>query len=149
MNKIKEFSNIKQKKRRYKLLYKKLIDLKKNVQNRLKIINFKKKKWRKFIESLQKTSNTKKQIFRFHDQSCDYVSKFQTRFKWNYKKTLQAQKRLNFYYGYLLKNYLKIQVKMAKQKRKVLDKKFWVLSKIFIDFFERRLDTILYRSHFV
>ena len=106
MNKIKEFSNIKQKKRRYKLLYKKLIDLKKNVQNRLKIINFKKKKWRKFIESLQKTSNTKKQIFRFHDQSCDYVSKFQTRFKWNYKKTLQAQKRLNFYYGYLLKNYL-------------------------------------------
>jgi hypothetical protein len=82
MNKKKEILHLKIKKRRFKLLYKKLINIKKNVQNRTKVINFKKKKWQKFIGHLEKTSLTKKQDFQFYDQSCDYVSDFQSRFKW-------------------------------------------------------------------
>ena len=39
MNKKKEILHLKIKKRRFKLLYKKLINIKKNVQNRTKVIN--------------------------------------------------------------------------------------------------------------
>ena len=36
------------KKQRNKVLYKKILTLKKNIQNSSKILNFKKQKWRKF-----------------------------------------------------------------------------------------------------
>jgi ribosomal protein S4 len=140
--------NIKLRKRRYKPLYKKLLGLKKNVQNRLKLLSFKKKKWQKFIEHLKKTSYNKKYNFRFYDQSCDYVSKFQSQFKWNFKNLLQSKKRFTYFYGQLLQKYIEIQFRLAKKKRKVLNPKYWIFSKILVNFFERRLDTILYRSHF-
>ena len=67
----------------------------------------------------------------------------------DYKKKLQAQKRFNYYYGCFSRKYLKIQIKAAKNKRKSFGEKSWILSKIFISLFERRLDTVLYRSQFV
>jgi hypothetical protein len=148
MNKKKEILHLKIKKRRFKLLYKKLINIKKNVLNRTKVINFKKKKWQKFIGHLEKTSLAKKQDYQFYDQSCDYVSDFQSRFKWGHKNTVQCKSRFSFFYGYLLKKYIKTRVKIAKQNNKVLKKKFWILSKIFINFFEKRLDTTLFRCNF-
>jgi len=140
--------NIKLRKRRYKPLYKKLLGLKKNVQNRLKLLHFKKKKWRKFIEQLKRIPYNKKHNFRFYDQSCDYVSKFQNQFKWNFKNLLQSKKRFTYFYGQLLQKYFQIQIRLAKKKRKVLNQRNWIFSKILANFFERRLDTILYRSHF-
>lgn len=139
---------LKLKKCRHKPLYKKLVDLKINIKNRTKIMGFKKKKWQKFIEFSEKTVYTKIQFFRYYDQSCYYASKSQTRFKWNFKNTIRIKKQFSLFYGYLLNKYIKTQVCLAKKKRKGLNKKSWVLSKIFVNFFEKRLDTILYRSHF-
>lgn len=139
---------LKLKKRRYRPLYKKLVNLKINTQNRTKIMGFKKKKWQKFIEFSEKTIYAKIQFFRCYDQSCYYVSKSQTRFKWNFKNIIRMKKQFSLFYGYLLNKYIKTRVYSAAKKRKDLNKRSWVLSKIFINFFEKRLDTILYRSHF-
>jgi len=140
--------NIIFKKRRYKPSYKKLIGLKKNIQNRTKLLSFRKKKWQQFIEHLKKIPYNKKHNFKFYDQNCSYVSKFQSQFKWNYKNLLQSKKRFAYFYGHLLRKYIDIQVILAEKKRKVLSQKHWIFSKILINFFEKRLDIILYRSYF-
>jgi small subunit ribosomal protein S4 len=144
-----EFRKVLKNKKRHRVLCKKLIDLKKNAQDKVKLMHFKKKKWKKFVEFLQKSFNSKKQGFRFYDQGSDNIFKFQTRFRQGCKKRLQAQKRFNYYYGCFLKRYLKIQVKIAKKRKGSYNTKLWTLSKVFISFFERRVDTIIHRSHFV
>lgn len=136
------------KKYRFKLLYKKLINLKKNIQNKTKMINFRKKKWQKFITYLETPPYVERQIYQFYEQNCDYVSSYQNQFKWNYKNATQSNNCFNYFYGHLSKKYIKMSVKLAKKKTKTLNKKFWALSKVFLSFFEKRLDTILFRSHF-
>ena len=148
INKKTEFTQLKLKKYRHRLLCKKIINLKKNVQNKTKMMGFKKKKWQKFVEHSEKTLYTKTQLFKCYDQSSYYVSKSQIRFKWNYKNMIRVKKQFNFFYGYLLNKYIKTRVSLAIKKRRVLNDKFCILSKIFINFFEKRLDTILYRSYF-
>jgi ribosomal protein S4 len=136
------------KKYRFKLLYKKLINLKKNIQNKTKIINFKKKKWQKFMTYLETPPYVEKQIYQFYEQNCDYIPTYQHQFKWNHKNIVQCNNHFNYFYGHLLKGYLKRLIKSAKKRTKTLNKKFWVLSKVFLSSFEKRLDTILFRSHF-
>lgn len=148
MNKKPKFAKLKSKKCRYRPLYKELINLKKNVQNRTKMLGFKKKKWQKFIEYSEKAMHTKTQLFRCYDQSCYYVSRSQVRFKWNHKNTTRIKKQFNIFYGHLLNKYIKMQVYSTMKKRRVSNEKSWILSKIFISSFEKRLDTILYRSYF-
>ena len=41
------------KKRRHKPLYKKFLNLRKNVQNRRKLLKFKKRKWQKLVNYLK------------------------------------------------------------------------------------------------
>ena len=148
INEKKRFLQLKLKKYRNKLLYKKLISLKINVQNKTKIMGFNKKKWQKFIEHSKRSVHARIQFFKCYDQNCYYVSKSQIRFRWNYKNIIYMKKQFSLFYGGLLSKYMKAQVYSAVRKRKELNRKSWILSKIFISFFEKRLDTILYRSYF-
>jgi ribosomal protein S4 len=128
---------------RFRPLYKTLISLKENVQNRHKILKFKKKKWTKLINyytnKFKKYKKTKQK-----DQNKYIISKFPSKnlsYKKRFKNVLQNAKKLNQYYGGL-----------TKRKFKSIIKKSLIFNKHkksqFLIFFEKRLDVVLYRSHF-
>jgi len=125
---------------RYKPLYKKFVNLKKNVQFRQKLLKFKKLKWKKLIFYLQRFSKKRKKscYYQFFDQNSYYIPKFNVYFTNKFKYNLQTKQRFSLFYGGLSKTYLNYIVK------KNLNSKF-----NFLELLERRLDTLLYRSHFV
>jgi small subunit ribosomal protein S4 len=126
---------------RYKPIYKKFVNLKKNIQFRQKLLKFKKYKWKKLLFFISRFSKKRKKFcyYQFFDQNSYYIPKFNVYFTNKFKYNLQAKQRFNFFYGGLSKNYLKLILK------KNLDTKFFLLLVIL----EKRLDTILYRSYFV
>ena len=135
-----------QKKNKFKPIFKQLIKLRENVQNRQKILKFKKEKWKLFIKFyLTKLKKFKK--FKSLDHSRYFLTKRGTRgvsYGKRFRDTLHAGKRLRLFYGNLLKKYLKKQIKLAlKPKKLKLNRE-----KVFLQLFERRLDTVLYRSKF-
>ena len=135
-----------QKKNRFKPIFKQLIKLRENVQNRKKILKFKKEKWKLFIKIyLNKLKKFKK--FRPLDHSRYFVTKRGTRgvsYNKRFRDTLHAGKRLRLLYGNLLKKYFKKRIRLA-----LNHKKFKLNNeKAFLQIFERRLDTVLYRSKF-
>ena len=149
------------KKQRYKPLYKKFLKLRKNVQNRQKLIrnkdnlNFKKRKWQNLVTYLQKYYNRKvrrfKNIyikkFRIYDHYRYFVPKFGNSFKNKFRYRLQIKQRLSLFYGELLEKYLKKKIKLSLKKKKSLRKSLNPIF-YFIEILETRLDTILYRAHF-
>ena len=62
-------------KNRFKPLYKQFIKLKENVQNREKLLKFKKQKWEKLIQTYKKKLKQYKK-FKPKDQNCYLVSKY-------------------------------------------------------------------------
>lgn len=128
------------KKFRYKPLYKKFINLKKNIQFRQKLLKFKKYKWKKLIYYLSRFSKKRKKFcyYQFFDQNSYFIPKFNVYFTNKHKYNLQAKQRFSLFYGGLSKNYLKFLIKQ--------DSKF--IFSLFSEL-EKRLDTILYRSYFV
>jgi len=130
------------KKQRYKLLYKKFLRLDQNIQNRQKILQFKKQKWQKFLKKLKK-----KQIrnYRFYDQNQYSLPKFSYYFKNSFKNNLKMKQRLSLFYGGLLKKYLKTIITSVFNK--AIQKQIY-FNFFFIEFLESRLDIILYRAHF-
>jgi ribosomal protein S4 len=128
------------KKSRYKPLYKKFINLKKNVQFRKKLLKFKKLKWKKLIFYLLRFSKKRKKscYYQFFDQNSYYIPKFNVYFTNKFKYNLHTKQRFSLFYGGLSKIYLKHLVK------KKINSKFH-----FLECLEKRLDTVLYRSHFV
>ena len=139
------------KKYRYKPLYKKLLKLRKNVQNRKKLLNFKKQKWEKFnfyLKNQSKFSKRRNRYYKIFDQYSYYNSKFSNYFSRKYKYNLQTKQRLNFFYGGLREKYLRSVYEQSLQKSKsshvnLNSKNF------FIEMLEKRLDSVLLRSHFV
>lgn len=130
------------KKNRFKPLYKQFIKLRENVQNRSKILQFKKKKW----EKLQ-TFYKKKLRFRYKlkDQNRYLVSRdpiYQRSYQKNYRNNLQTNQRFKLFYGGMLKKSFKKLIKTA------LTKKCKQTNKLFLNFFENRLDIALFRSKF-
>lgn len=129
---------------KFKPIYKKFINLRENLLNKLKILGFKKKKWEKFIEFYQRKLKWYKK-FKPQNQDIYIVSKRLNRhhaYKKNYRNTLQAAKSFKVFMGNLRKKYLKGLVfsnKFKKTKNKNL---------YFIESIERRLDIVLYRSKF-
>lgn len=139
------------KNRRHKPLYKKFIALRTNVQfrRRLYYLKFKKKKWEKLIAFIDRQRNTRKKNFRAYDLDRYYLPKFHNPFKRRYKYVLHNKKRTSFFYGNFLKNYLKKQVNLIVQNKKKMLNKYVNLNLSFLSLIEKRLDVILYRSHFV
>jgi small subunit ribosomal protein S4 len=133
------------KKNKFKPFYKKLIKLRENVQNRKKLLKFKKQKWKQFIYYYRKKLKRYKK-FKPNDQTRYTVSKFPTKnnsYKKRFRNTLFNSINFRLFYGNLSKTFVKKNIKQTLQNRKT--KNFYL---IFLEKFEHRLDTILYRSKF-
>ena len=128
------------KKQRTKLLYKKLLPLKKNIQNKDKLLKFKKKKWQNLQRLILKFRKQK-----FYDPISQFLSNFKNFFNKKFKHNLQNKQRLSFYYGALRKTYLRRIVKATLNGFKKRNIHATVL---FIEKLETRLDTALYRTYF-
>jgi len=130
-------------KSRHKPLYKKLHKLRGNVQNRKKILKFKKKKWALFLFFLRKKSRWfKKPYSHFYYKVSKFASlgnSFQKRFRNN----LTEKKRFSYIYGKISRKYLKKNMTHIYNNKKSTD-----FRRLCLEFFESRLDSVLYRSHF-
>jgi len=127
--------------RRNRPLYKKILPLRKNVQNSKKLLNFKHKKWKKFQYFILKNQKKK-----FYNPISYFLSNFKNFFKKKFKYNLQNKQRLSFSYGKLKKNYLKKSVKLALYTSKRVNTQAAIL---FIEKLETRLDTALYKTYFL
>lgn len=139
------------KNRRHKPLYKKFIALRTNVQFRRRLyhLKFQKKKWEKLVLHLDRQRNRRKKNFRAYDLNRYYLPKFYNPFKRRYKSVQHNKKRISLFYGSFLMKYLKKQVNLIVQHKKKFLKKFLDLNLSFLSIIEKRLDVVLYRSHFV
>lgn len=131
----------------YKPLYKKLLSIKDNIQNRTKILKFKKDKWRRFIKNYLKSFKKYKK-FKPKDQFQYQVSRFSSKgnsYKKQYKQELSLSKYFRTFYGGLSKKCIKNKLNSSGNKKinKSTNNYF-----SFIKNFECRLDVILYRAKF-
>lgn len=137
---------INRKHKRYKPVYKKFLRLRVNVQNNEKITSFKRKKWQNFLAYLH-NSNSFYRLFKPYTYNHHRVSKFASSgnsFGKKFRNDLIAKKIVNhFYGGLLLKKYLKKRIKEMYKSKKFKNSKLLCL-----EFFESRLDSVLYRSKF-
>lgn len=135
-------------KKRYKPFYKNFLKLKTNIQNRHKIFRFKKQKWTRFQQHSRRQLKFFKR-YRIKDQNKLFISRFAGRgnsFKQKFKTNLKERKLFSFFYGILNKKYLKrhiIKSILKKQNSHLSNYKTKT-----IQFFESRLDVILYRAKF-
>ena len=139
-----------QKKNRFKPIFKQLIKLRDNIQNRQKVLKFKKKKWQSFLKFYQNKLKSFKK-FKPLDQSKYFVTKYGTRsvsYKKRFRDTLQAGKKIRIFYGNLLKKYFKKKIKLTVRKKKPKFKNLKGIEALFLQTFESRLDIVLYRAKF-
>jgi ribosomal protein S4 len=133
------------KKNRYKPLYKQFLNLNENVQNRKKILQFKKQKWTKLIGFIKNKLKRYKK-FKPQNQTQYVVSRYPN--KWNsykkgrYRNILQVYKKFSLLYGSFTQKKIKKFIKQA------INNKVNSLNIRFLKMFESRLDTILYRAKF-
>ena len=141
---------IRVKKYRYKPIYKKFVYLKSNVQNRKKILNFKKQKWKNLLFSLKNLSKNRKRncYYKFYDQNSYKVLRYRNYFSRNYKQSILIKNIFNLFYGTLNKKYIKTLIKKSMKLSNQLQNKINFKS-FFINLIEKRLDIILFRSNLV
>jgi small subunit ribosomal protein S4 len=133
------------KKRKSKQFYKKFIRLRVNPLNNHKITKFKKEKWKNTLNLLEKNNKfyTKFKPYANYDYS---VSKFASpgnSFKRKFRNNLFAKKTFNYMYGNLVKKYLKKHMTKIYNSKQLRNS---ILTSI--EYFESRLDSLLYRSKF-
>jgi ribosomal protein S4 len=130
---------------RFKPLYKQFVELRENIQNRKKVSRFKKKKkWAKFIESYEQKLKRYRR-FKPKDQVRYLVSRYPSKglsYKTRCKNNLRVLKKFRLLHGGVPGPYVKNLVKIT------FKKKCRKMSPSFLECFERRLDTVLYRSKF-
>nr|QYB23135.1 ribosomal protein S4 [Nitzschia traheaformis] len=137
-------------KKRYKPFYKQFLRLRVNVQNRPKLFKFKKQKWSKF----QRYSESQLKFFKrfkMKDQFRFFVKKFASRgnsFQKKFRNNLQERKIFSLFYGGLKKKYFKTHVINFINSRKLKNPGSGNMQNNVIQFFESKLDTVLYRSGF-
>lgn len=134
-----------QKQKRYKPLYKKLLRLRVNPLKNNKVLKFKRKKWNIFIDRVSKTKNffTK---YKPHTHYNYNTSKFASQgnsYKKKFKNDLIAKKSFNYFYGNLRKKYLKTHISQIYKSKNFRDPMITL-----VEFFESRLDSVIYRSKF-
>ena len=133
----------------YKPLYKQFLKLKENIQSRKKVFNFKKQKWKFFIHNCKKKLKRYNK-FKPHSQIRYTAYKFPSKrnsYHNRYLNTLHAIRLFKLFYGGLgqksFKKILNLVIKNKKNYKKILK-----INLIFLNCFETRLDTVLYRSKF-
>jgi len=128
-------------KNKFRPIYKQLINLKENVQNRNKLLRFKKEKWQKFISIYKRRLNLYKKV-KAKDQTQYLVSKYPSAnfaYKKQHKNILREINKFKLIYGGLLSKTIKI----------VLNNKRKLINRIaFLKIFENRLDVILFHCKF-
>jgi ribosomal protein S4 len=133
------------KKNRFKPFYKKFVNIGENIKNSQKILKFKKKKWNYLINIL--TRKLKKyNKYKSYNQLQYLITRNPNRFssykQGRYRSTLQAYRKFILFYGYFtkkkIKSYIKETVKTSKTN----------INLNFLNLFESRLDTTLYRAKF-
>ena len=131
--------------RRNKILYKKFLVLKTNINNDNKIFKLKKKKWEVFKAILKRKKSMKIKLKPFTNY--DYLAaKFASQgnsFKKKFRNDLIAKKTFNYFYGNLMKKYLKKRMKTIYN-----SKESYTYKLVCLKFFESRLDLVLSRSKF-
>jgi ribosomal protein S4 len=135
------------KKKRYKPFYKQFLRLRINIQNREKVFRFRKKKWEQFQFHASAQLKFFKR-YKFKDQFRLFAKKFASQgnsFKKHFRNISQERQLFSLFYGGLKKKYLKTQIVKAVQLKNIgsLDMRHRV-----VQFFENRLDTVLYRVGF-
>jgi ribosomal protein S4 len=142
------------KKNRYKPLYKKFHKLFENVQSRQKMLNFKKHKWQALLSRLKKQTFYRKKNKVFNHSGNTIVPLVEYRkppkFKKRFKRLMHAAKKVNLLYGGLKKSYMRKLVKkiLQQNKNKIKNKISALTDFYFLDFMEKRLESVLYRSFF-
>jgi small subunit ribosomal protein S4 len=135
------------KKNRVKPFFKQLIKLRENVQEKTKLLKFKHKKWEISIERYSNKLKKRYLKFKAKDHTRYTLTKYPnngTSRKKLYRNSLNSGRNFRLFYGGLLKKDLKKQIKLFNlDKKKKTD-----VNLIFIKHFEKRLDTILFRSKF-
>lgn len=137
-------------KKRNKPFYKQFLRLKQNIQDRIKLFKFKKRKWQKFNQDLKKQLKFYKR-FKIRDQFKLSVSKFASRgnsFKKKFRKNLHERKIFSLFYGGLKKSYLKKSILECIKTKNYGNYNLTDYRNVSFRFFESRLDTVLYRSNF-
>ena len=128
-------------KNKYRPIYKQFIKLRENIQNRDKLLRFKKKKWKNFIQIYKRQLNIYKKI-KPKDQTLYLIRRHPaTAFSYKnlYKKTVQENKKFKLIYGGLSNKYVKI----------MLNKKYKITNSItLLKLFENRIDVVLFRAKF-
>lgn len=143
------------KKKRYKPLYKKFKQVFENVQLRQKIFNFKKQKWKSLLERLKKAKYyyRKHKIFNHSGNTIVplVIYRKPPRFQKRYKYLMNLSKKFKLFYGGFKKKYIRKQISFLFTKKTKKQKKNIILGNIdysFLNFMEKRLESVLYRSFF-
>jgi ribosomal protein S4 len=137
-------------KKRYKPFYKQFLRLRVNIQNRSKLFKFKKQKWLNF----QRYSKSRLKFFKrfkFKDQFRLFVNKFASRgnsFQKKFRNNLQERKLFSLFYGGLRKKYFKTHIISSISSKKRRNRNSFDMRHNVVQFFESRLDTVLYRAGF-
>jgi small subunit ribosomal protein S4 len=135
--------------KRHKPFYKQFLRLRKNIQNRPKLLKFKKQKWVRF-QQYSKTQLKFFKRFKIKDQFQLSVSKFASRgnsFQKKFRNNLHERKTFSLFYGSLKKKYLKRCIRQFITSKSSLNN-FMDFRHRTLKFFESRLDVVLYRAGF-
>jgi ribosomal protein S4 len=128
-----------------KLLYKKCLKYKTNIQRQKnkKYKKFKKQKWTNFLGFLKRAHKRRKAFYKIYDITKYVLPKITEVYRKRYRNLLQNKQKTSFYYGGLKRKFWKQQLKT------ISNKKTFFTNSLLLDCLERRLDVILFRSHFV
>lgn len=139
-------------KNKRKLLYKKCLNFRSNIQykKRLLLYKFKKRKWESFLDSLRRIEMRRGSNYKLYDVTRHSISHYSFLFSKNYKRVLYNIRKIIFYYGGLKKQFLKKQINyLSSRKKGSVKNRYFNHVLILLDCLERRLDVVLYRALFV
>ena len=139
-------------KNKRKLLYKKCLNFRTNIQykKRLLLYKFKKRKWESFFDFLKRTRMRRGSNYKLYDVTRHTISQSSFLFSKNYKRALQNIRKIIFYFGGLKKQFLKKHIIYSNSRKKgIVKDRYFNHTLILLNLLERRLDVVLYRSLFV
>ena len=116
------------------------------MQNCLKVFKFKRKKWNKFHQYSKKQLKLYNK-FKIKDQFQLYISKFVSK-KNLYKNNFNKLKFFSFFYGNLRQNILKKYIFKLTNNLNISSNSYLDYQHKILNFFESRLDIVLYRVCF-
>lgn len=137
------------KKSRIKPIYGQLIKFRDNIQDRAKVLKFKKKKWEKFLNHVRsklpfgkwyKMNRIKSQFLKNFARKPAYWSAYKNS---KYKLVILAYKKFRFFYGELIKK------KVRETFKKIRKIKYKNQPLVVLTYFESRLSSILCRAKFL